>query len=180
MRRSLEAFLLALLALGLVALLSCSDSGDADPVAGGGQGQLTVNLHDQAAPDITQAVVTISALEVRDADTGEWVAVELQDTTFDLVVLVNGNEATLANAPLDEGDYDGMRLTVESVHVELDGADPVDIAGPFAVQVSGFPLVAVSDGESVTVTLDFPVDTSFQVSGGNVGFSPQITFESAS
>ena len=77
------------------------------------------------------------------------------------------------------GDYDALRVTVTAVRVVLDDGTEIDASPPAGpVEVLGFPVITVQEDGSITITLDFPVDVSFQVMGTTVFFSPQITFES--
>jgi hypothetical protein len=177
MRKTLLAVGTGIFAVLLVANMACSSSDDVT----GSTGQLNVNLHDQAAPGIAEAHVTLSALELRDANSGEWVVVDgnLLPVTVDLLLLVGGNEAQILADLVPAGDYDGMRITISEVLVVLDDQTQIQVPPPGApVQVVGFPLMTIDEGGVVTVTLDFPVAPSFQVvAGPDVTFTPQITVD---
>ena len=169
------------LALALSALAFACTGESLDAIfSGSGEGQLTVNVHDQVGPGISEAFVTVTGLEVRSVETGGWVTVPMNgNRTFDLLLLVNGNEATVASTPIPEGQYDGMRASISQVRVTLDDGTSIDVPDPAGpVEVLAFPTITVTEGGSVTLTLDFPVDTSFQVIGTSVIFNPQLTFES--
>ena len=171
------------LALGAAVLFSfaCSDSATVvDPVAGGSpQGQVVVKLHDQAGPGIARASVTISALELRNATRGAWVVVEMAaPETVDLLLLTGGFEATLATASVPVAEYDAMQITLDGAEIELTDGTIVTLAPPaLPVAVAGFPMISVSAEGTITITLDFPVGTSFRVNGSQVTMTPEIQFD---
>ena len=73
------------------------------------RGGLTVMIHDQPGPGISEAHVTFSVLELRNSGTGLWQAVVTNGMpTVDLVPLVDGAEAMLASTTIPPGDYDGI------------------------------------------------------------------------
>ena len=80
------------LAVALLLAVSCSN--DAPVTGSTGTGQLTVQIHDQAAPTLTVAEVTFSSLEARTVD-GVWVAAEGSfPVTLDLLQFIGPQNST--------------------------------------------------------------------------------------
>jgi len=171
--------------IAMLALAGCTaddsmvpSSGNAS--TGSGTGTLAVMLHDQAAPEITAARITLSSAEAREAGTGTWVDLGIDLTApMDLLEHVGPDNAlTIATALVPGTTYDAVRLTVVAVEVELAGSpDPVAVpvpAGGVTAAVA-VPPFTVGDGGSVTVVLDMSVDGSFQVVGTDVVFAPAVT-----
>lgn len=158
--------LIALFGLALLGF-ACSSS-DSNPLAlGPGQGQLTVNVHDQANLTIDRAWVTFDSVQAIPAGGGAPVDVAGVETgvPIDLATLVNGATATLAQDALPAGDYSGLQITISDVLVVLsDGSqvDPLQGLGPvtFAISVS----FTVEEGQATELNIDFQLD-AFQFNG---------------
>lgn len=182
MLRRKHTWMMATIAIGVLlaiaALPGCSDIEEALTTD---DGTVTVNIHDQSTDDIAEAHVQFSAIEMRNSETGLWQMVSNEGIpSIELLVLVNGNEATLAAAPIPPGSYDGMRLWFESIRVVLTTGDSIDVPAPSQpVSVTGFGVVAIGEGGNATITLDFPVDTSFSVNGTAVTVTPSILLDTA-
>jgi len=169
LRVGLLTGLSALMFLGL----ACSDS-ESDPL-GAGQGQLTVTVHDQAAPSIAEAWVTFVAVQAIRAGGGfEDVAGVTLGSPVDLATLVNGNTATLAAGSLPAGDYTGLAISVSAVTLVLDDGssiDPLSGATGLAVQV---PIAfTVVEGKDTAVSVDFPL-SAFSFNGNLWMFDPSL------
>ncbi len=135
--------------------------GTIDPTILDLEGQVTVNMHDQAGPGIAEAHVSFSALDLRDVSTGEWVSVSMGSIqTHDLLLLVNGNVAQLASDIIPAGLYDAMRITVVAVRLVLDDGTEPSVPAPAApIAVTSMPLILVVDGGSLTIIATALVDT---------------------
>ena len=163
--RKLRIFLLAAaLVTGLLAV-ACSDS-YSDAVSGSGEGRLTVNVHDQAAPSISEAWVTFESVQ---AVTASGSFEDVQGVTLGVPVnladLVNGTDATLASDSLPAGDYTGLLVAVSAVTLVLDNGsqvDPLNGAGGVVIRINvSFTVV---EGQDTVVSIDFPL-TAFQFNG---------------
>ncbi len=58
--------------LALLPLLSCTNDGTTGVLAPGGQGRLTVVMHDQPGPALAEAHVTISGMRAHQVG-GDWI-----------------------------------------------------------------------------------------------------------
>jgi hypothetical protein len=179
-----DSRLARLVLLGAVLLFAaCAGSDDLDPTSGtptsSGSGTLAVMLHDQAAPQLTAARITLGAAEAREVGGGEWFDVGVTlDEPMDLLQYVGPDNAiTVATGLVPGSTYDALRLTVTAVEVELDGGTgPIDVPLPpegvtFAVEIPPF---TVEEGGTVTLVVEIPVDSSFQLTGTDVVFDPAL------
>ena len=157
-----------------VALLAVSCSNDAPVTGSAGTGQLTVQIHDQAAPTLTVAEVTFSSLEARTVD-GVWVAAEGSfPVTLDLLQFIGPQNSTeLVQDLVPAGAYDQLRITVTAIHLELSDGSTYDVPIP----EGGMPVLvpvgfSVAEGGATEVVLDFRTDEAFQFNGTGVTFNP--------
>lgn len=178
MNRKLGILPAALLA-GLLVLIagSCSDS-DGN-LLGSGTGQMTVSIHDQAAPSLSEVWVTFSGIEVRNA-AGEWVdlGIDLTDEIDIMTLTGPGLAEVIASAPIDPGTYDAVRITISAVRVVLSDDTEVPMPAPpggwVLIVETGFDVNLAEDGARAIV-LHFDVDASFQIGGTGITFDPSIT-----
>jgi len=114
---------LPLLALLCLALSACGGgaSGADVPIAPG-TSSLKIYVTDAPFPgDLVQsATVTIKQVQVRETSGGGWQTVFDGSATIDLVPLRGGVTSLLAEAELDPGTYDEVRLIVEAGEVILE------------------------------------------------------------
>jgi hypothetical protein len=159
-------------ALGLLALAACSDSTSSST------GQLVVQLTDAQTGAFASAKVWISSVYVvPGADsTGPRYVIAETPQEYDLLNLKNGVLATLGTAALPVGDYQQLRIVVDSARVTL--ADPVTFSGGDADatlrvpsgQQTGIKVVFASTPIHVsttraTVVVDFDVARNFLLTG---------------
>ena len=82
----------------------------------GGSGSLSTSLIDSTTDEYRAVYVTIERIEVHigdgDVGGGGWLTVAEPEQTYDLLELVNGNQAALGFATLDTGHYTQMRLYI--------------------------------------------------------------------
>ena len=82
----------------------------------GGSGNLSTSLIDSTTDEYQAVYVTIERIEVHigdgDVGGGKWLTVAEPEQTYDLLELVNGNQAALGFATLDTGHYTQMRLYI--------------------------------------------------------------------
>jgi hypothetical protein len=148
-------------------------AGNADVFSG--TGKLVVQITDQPKLNIQKAVVTVSAVEVHVAGTGNesgWVTVVRRPKTFDLVAIKNVSEY-LGENDLPAGRYTQIRLNVDQASVTIDGAaynltvpsDKIKLVGSFAIE----------GNKTTTLTLDFDAESSIHEEGkGNYSMKPAI------
>jgi hypothetical protein len=167
------------LLLGLLVLTAGSVGCDhSDGVMGGGNSQVRVMLTDAPADQIASAKVTISRVYlVRDDDAQVDLRLE-SDTplSFELLDLRNGLTALLADHAVPAGNYNQLRLVVESAEVTLvdgvtfsDGTTTKSLTVPSGMQSGikvqlGAPIDADA-GELTIVTVDFDVEDNFVLQG---------------
>ena len=126
---------------------------------------LEVRATDAPPPEgVTAIVFTVSRIQVNAATGDEpgWVTVVVEPRTFDLLEIA-GIETLLGTANLSPGQYNQVRLDVDSVSVTLEGeevdarvpSDRLRIVGPFLATA----------GETTILTLDFDAGRSVVVTG---------------
>lgn len=130
--------------------------------------------------DVEEANVTISKVQIVQAEaadtteTGEpedeGTVITLVDSTqqFDLLDLQGGVSELLAQAELEAGIYEQLRLVVADASVLLKSGDTVDVFVPSGAQTGIkvlLPGLVVEDGEMEEVTLNFSLEDSFIVRG---------------
>ena len=181
-RTMLEAAAAVLLLAGLVA---CSGSGSSTTggILGGstaaGETPLTVAIHDDPATQFTSAFVTFSSFEVHAVE-GDWVSLDgTFPLTLDLLTLVDGKTATLAADSIPAGSYDRIRMTVTGAEVTLLDGTSIAVTMPAGgVTIERSVEFTAVDGKPITITLDFPVGTSFRPLGMGWECEPAIAVES--
>ena len=126
---------------------------------------LEVRATDAPPPEgVTAIVFTVSRIQVNAATGDEpgWVTVVVEPRTFDLLEIA-GIETLLGTANLSPGQYNQVRLDVDSVSVTLEGEE-VDARVPSErLRIVG-PFLATA-GETTILTLDFDAGRSVVVTG---------------
>lgn len=137
-------------------------------------GQLSIKLTD--APyevGLLQAAnIKISKVELRNKDQEEgspFITVYENEETFNLLELNNGITAQLANIEVPRGNYDLVRVYVESAEIVLVDGSSFELKVPSGAQ-SGIkifldPAVEVAGGLSAELLLDFDLSRSFVKQG---------------
>jgi hypothetical protein len=160
--------------LGLVMLaIACSSSGALDDPLTDGQGTLTVRVHDQAAPGITEAWITFVAVQaVGVAGNFEDVQGVALNTPVNMAELTGGQDVMLAAGTLPAGEYGGLRLSLSAITLRLDDGTDVDVLrGSFGVEVQVAIGFSVVEGQDTALGVDFPM-SAFELDGGNWTFDP--------
>ena len=145
-------------------LVGCSsDSGGG--ILSSGTGQLTVEIHDDASPEIAECWITIDAVHAR-RQHGEWINVAGNyPHYFDLMQLQGGQTRVLGSGSVPAEDYDHIRIHMTTAHLVMaDGAE-VDVPlpnGGFEMAVPMGRRCQVSQGSGAHVSLDFRIPTSFR------------------
>lgn len=186
-----------LLACTLFLATSCSDdSSNMD-----GMGRLHVQMVDAPFPfdQVAEANVTVFKIDARlkenaelsdddqslEEDTDEmsspFVVLMEQEIPLNLLNLVNGTTATMADLDVPAGTYDLVRVYVKGVNVVLKDGTEYDLKVPSGAQtgIKVFikPGLTIVGGLSADLLLDFDVSRSFvakgntKVAGGITGFN---------
>ena len=146
----------------------------------GQMGQLEVRITDAPPKGVSKILVTVSQIEVHQAEAQEeqgWLSVIQEEKTFDLVE-ITGVEEILGSREFATGRYTQVRMEVIGATVTLrnDDGSEVDkkaevpgeklrVVGPFEVEA----------GMVTVLTLDFDADRSVVVTGkGDVQFKPVV------
>lgn len=190
MSRLKSRFLTLLPALALALFAGACETSDpvaadpeTDPPAGeeAGPSTLRILLTDAAADYIAEANVDIGRVELLPSDDGPAIVLSEDGTDGFVNLLELQNSATmhLAEAEIEPGAYDQLRLIVEAANVRLkddwtfrDGTQEQTLKVPSGAQTGIKLLLAdeeggeleLGDGETVIV-LDFDVNRSFVIQG---------------
>ena len=187
-----KALLVAALAAG--ALAGCSDSSSLDP----GQGRISLRMTDAPFPldqveSIDIFVVRVEAktqttseedadvdVEDNDASSDGWIVLATPNESFDLMDLRNGVTVFLGDAVVPEGNYQSIRLILDTdasrVTLKdgtvLTGASTPSIKWPSAgrsgIKVLFNTPIVVHEGETTDVLLDFDAEESFVLRGNTI------------
>ena len=196
--KSLQFIVLATLGLGVATLPVACDSAYSTAPAGGSAGTLVVQLTD--APFSTDSVKRVDMFVVRvdarqaeadsastdhalsddSAATDGWKTVASPNASFNLLSLQNGVAATLGQATLTAGTYNGFRLIIDptksSVTLKngqvLTGTSSPGVTFPSASR-SGIKIVlsqpvTIVAGKANNLLVDFNVNDSFVQRGNSI------------
>lgn len=130
-----------------------------------GKGRVVVTMADAAADmgAVSSVKVTVDSVSVQSASAG-WVTLNATPKTYDLLELKSsGQEALLAEARLDPGKYEQMRLKISKVVVtDANGTHEAKLPSGDLKIVGGF---TVGPNSTSTATFDFVADESLHVTG---------------
>ncbi len=173
--RTVFGFFAAAMAL----LTSCSDSNDSPSTDG--TGRLVVKLSDKPFPFdlVSEANVTVFKVEARRVDDDDdseeeeggspYVVLMEEEIPVNLLNLVNGVTAELADVEVPAGTYDLVRIYVKGVNVVLTDGRDFDLKVPSGeqtgIKVFIEPGLTVTSGLSSDLLLDFDVSSSFVAKG---------------
>jgi len=194
---------LAVAALGGLLILGCNEVTDpAGPAGSGGSGggpgggggapgipSIRVLLTDAPSDMMDSAVVYISQVYLQGGSNGGRTDIATSGLAFDLLALQGGVTAELADGVIPVGDYEQLRLVVDSARAVLkapltfrDGSTTASMKVPSG-NTSGLKVnfdgpIVVDSGE-VVVVIDFDVSRSFVFQGPpraprSVSFKPVI------
>lgn len=147
-----------------------------------GKGRVIVGITDAAADmgSVTNIEVTVESVEVQSSAEG-WVEVSDNAQTYDLLALKAENKTELfADAELDAGTYNQIRLNVSDVTVTTDDGEEAEAKLPSGtIKING--TVNVEEQSNTAVTADFLADQSLHVTGnGKFIFAPVVNVKSQS
>jgi hypothetical protein len=147
----------------LITVTSCSDDNGTNTSA---TGNLTVKLSD--APmhynQFSEANITIDHMDIRNSSNGNSFTMLTNNPMHsNLLELVNGNTATIANMDLPEGSYDLMRLYISSTEMVMNGGSSysydVEAHGYAGGGMMGNGMMANNDG-GIDIELEHPMTIS--------------------
>ena len=150
-----------------LALAACSETnspGDTDS-------NLRILLTDAPLPIefVERADVTFSKIEIKKENENEpdqFILVEDNLKTINLLDLRNGATAVKAEADAPATSYKMIRLTVESAMIELKDDRTFDLdVPPNWIEITVEPPFIVDNNSSTELLLDFDVSNSFEVEG---------------
>lgn len=172
----------ALLLALLVAVAGCVQAPVfQQPVTGAEEGRLVLGITDKVLglESVTSVRLTVSSVAVHRVDTGAWVTLSSQTRTYDLIEL-NQQSAVklLADATLEKGTYNQIRLSISSVEVTANGTAQAAVLPSSELKI---PIeIVVEENDTSTVVLDFQLDRSLHTTGeGRVVMAPVIALRSS-
>lgn len=138
--------------------LGCESSLD----SGSSTGSIVVKLHD-APVDYDEVNISVARVEVNNGETDEgWIVISEPNETYNILELVNGNMTVLADAQLEVGTYEQIRLILNDDNtVVIDGMS-YDLSVPSSAQ-TGLKLninAEIKEGIEYTLLLDFDASRS--------------------
>jgi hypothetical protein len=177
-----KRFGISAVAAVVILMTGCSS----DQASAPGYGTMTVRMTDDPGDfDQVNLVITQVSARVEDFDTdttdvdddGEWIVLENDPDTFDLMTLQNGHFATIGSALVPAGHYTEVRLKLGSgSNVVVDGVTH-PLVVPSGMQ-SGLKLKGSFDvpaGGVLDISLDFDAGRSiFQTGTGQYMLKPVI------
>ncbi len=156
--------------LFLLILLGCEKGMDNSDT-----GILSIKLTDTPFPIdlVSEANVKIIKVEVREAQSESegdpFLVLSEEDSVFNLLELQNGITAELVEIEVPVGDYDLVRLYVDSAGIELKDQTEYDLKVPSGpqtgIKIFIDPPITVVGGLTSELVLDFDVSQSFVVQG---------------
>lgn len=162
----------------LFAVTSCNEEQTTGTLPGAEEGKLNIELTD-APIDldlVEEANVTISKIEIRkdlegqESDTGN-PFIKLYDSTetYNLLDLRNGVTETLVDMEVPVGEYDLIRMYVDSANLTLSNGDSYDVKVPSGkqtgIKIFIEPAIQVEGGLTSNLLLDFDISKSFILKG---------------
>lgn len=161
---SLVAFSFALIGWG------CDSTLD----SGTGTGTMKVKLHD-APVDYEQVNISVARVEVNNTDNDEegWITISEPNETYDILELVNGEFAILADAELETGTYKQIRLILNDANTAVINGETYTLTVPSGAQ-TGLKLnidAEIIEGITYTLLLDFDANRSVVKLGTADGYN---------
>jgi len=168
MKKIFGLLMVALLTVGIVSLVGCSDS--TEPQASG-PGYIKVSMID-APGDFDEVNVEVIRVEVHRGDEGTtedsgWHTIDIDTTYVDLLTLTDGNSAVLADSTLPSGYYTQIRLILGDGNTVVVDGQSHDLEVPSSAN-TGLKLnhpFTLDAGATYEVTLDFDADQSVHMTG---------------
>ncbi len=176
------AFSIAIIIGGFVSCETATDTNDTEE-----KGTLSVRLADGPFPIdlVSAATVKIHRVVIREKDESNeghpFITLTSESKTYNLLDLQNGVTASLAELEIPAGDYDLLRLYVDSAGITLRNGDSYEVFVPSGaetgIKIFIDPAIPVQGGLTSELLLDLDVGKSFILRGnldspaGVVGFN---------
>lgn len=130
--------------------------------SGSGTGSMVVKLHD-APVDYDEVNISVARVEVNNTETDSgWVVISEPDETYNILDLVNGDMAVLADAELEVGTYEQIRLILNDENTVVIDGKSYELFVPSGEQ-TGLKLninAEIREGIQYTLLLDFDANRS--------------------
>ncbi len=127
-------------------------------------GEVQVKLTDDPVtfPFISSVDVTIGKVELKNAETDEYITVFDGQGTYNIAGLTNGQTASLQITTLPAGDYDEVKVTITSVDVTLTDSRhfTMNFNGGITADSDIKPELHVANNGSAELLLDFDLAES--------------------
>ncbi|MBI2140488.1 DUF4382 domain-containing protein [Candidatus Woesearchaeota archaeon] len=154
------------------------DSGSGTTDTSDNKGTVIFAVTDAAADmgTVTSVQITVDKVQVH-TTTGNWITASSEPKTFDLLKLKEeGKLELLADADLDAGKYNEIRMEVSNaVVVDSEGSHEAKLPSG-ELKLNG--VINVEEGRTSTASFDFIADESLHVTGkGTYVFAPVIKLE---
>lgn len=162
MKYTISKILAGFTALSLILIAGCSLNSDS------GVGTLQVKLHDNAA-DYQEVNVFVERVEVNNSSGDEgWQVINEPNESYDLLQLINGQFEIIADAELEAGTYEQIRLILsrDNNSVKMDDV-MYDLTIPSGSE-TGIKLninAEIEEGIQYVLLLDFDVEKSVVQTG---------------
>jgi hypothetical protein len=180
--------------LAFGALVACSDSESIGP----GQGRIAVRMTDAPFPldDVASIDIFVVRVEAKaeatseadaaadveddEAESDGWIVLATPNESFDLMDLRNGVTVFLGDAVVAEGDYRSFRLIIDTDQSSVTLKDGTVLtansspsimfpsAGRSGIKVNLNGDIAVDEGLTTDVLLDFDAEESFVLRGNTI------------
>ena len=121
--------------------------------------------------DFEQLLVTVSRIELKPRDGGQWVEIVPEPVSIDLVQLQGTLATELWRGNLPEGEYDTVFLSIDSIQGTLESSgEPADVKLPSDRLHVQSPFTATTSEE-----LSYVFDITVHRNGSGYVVSPQAT-----
>lgn len=142
------------------------------------QGKVVLGITDAAADlnGVSSVFITINNIQIHSATSG-WATVSNETKQHDLLALKqSGTVSLLANANVNVGTYDQIKLTVEKVTVVKNGVSQE--AKLPSGELKMIASIVVSADKTSTIVFDFIADKSLHMTGsGKIIFAPVVKIQ---
>lgn len=158
-QKQLKTFTYLLLTATLL-FWGCGSTLDSD--AESGTGSMVVKLHD-APVDYDEVNISVARVEVNNTQNDDgWVVISEPNETYNILDLVNGDMEVLADAELEVGTYEQIRLILNDENTVVIAGETFELFVPSGEQ-TGLKLninAEIQEGIQYTLLLDFDANKS--------------------
>lgn len=130
--------------------------------SGSGTGSMVVKLHD-APVDYDEVNISVARVEVNNSQNEDgWIVISEPNETYNILDLVNGDMAVLADVELEVGTYEQIRLILNDANTVVINGETFELFVPSGEQ-TGVKLninAEILEGIQYTLLLDFDANRS--------------------